>query len=109
MSLVALILVVMALEWGLHYFPWRLIFKRQLPRIPSYTLGVLAIFIPFSIWLCDHNYQQVLATLWIAIGSAGASVAFWYFIDWLLDKVNAANESQEREREAVSRLEERNA
>lgn len=104
MSIGALIAIVFIAEWGLHYFPWRLLAKRELPRIPAYTLGVLAIFIPFSVWLWEHGYQQVLSVLWAGILSAGVSVSLWYAVDWLLDRINTASESEQRDTELRRRL-----
>lgn len=97
MSVGALLAIIFGFEFGLHYFPWRLIFKRELPRIPSYTLGMLAILIPFSFWLYEHCYIEVVIMLWVSTVTAGLSVSLWYGVDWLLDRINVAREAEQRE------------
>jgi len=104
MSVYALVVIAFTIEAFLHYFPWRLVFKKELPRIIAYTLGVLGILLPFSAWLYEQGYTQVLFTLWITTVSAGASVCLWYLVDWLLERINTASEAHHREIEARTRL-----
>jgi hypothetical protein len=77
-----------------HYFPWRLIFRKPLPRLLSYIIGVLAIYIPVSVVLYYRNAIPSILTIWIVALFAGAGLCAFYLLDpWL--HVHAAEKSEE--------------
>lgn len=81
MELRELIVIVGLAQLGLHYFPWRMLIGRKLPRLAAYTLGLLGIMVPFSLWLMDRNDIEILQTMWIVIISAGFTVFALYGLD----------------------------
>jgi hypothetical protein len=85
MKLRDLIVMVAALEFGLHYFPWRILIGRELPRLAAYTLGLLGMMVPFSVWLMDKNEIEILQTLWTVVISAGITVFALYGLDRYLN------------------------
>lgn len=92
-----LIVTVALAELGLHYFPWRMLIGKKLPRLTAYTLGLLGMMVPFSVWLTDHDEIEILHTLWIVIVSAGVMVFALYGLDHYLDVSARAVEAEERE------------
>lgn len=92
-----LIVIVGLLELGLHYFPWRLLIGKHLPRLAAYTLGLLGMMGPFSVWLIDRNEIEIVQTLWIVIVAAGLMVFALYGLDHYLDVLNRAHDAEERE------------
>jgi hypothetical protein len=92
-----LIAIVALVELGLHYFPWRMLIGKDLPRLAAYTLGLLGMMGPFSAWLIDRNEVEILQTLWIVIVSAGVMVFALYGFDHYLDLSARAFEAEERE------------
>ncbi len=97
MSIRDLIVIVALVELGLHYFPWRMLIGRELPRLAAYTLGLLGMMVPFSVWLTDHHEAEIVHTLWVVIISAGMTVFALYGLDHYLDVWNRAREAEERE------------
>lgn len=85
MDLRELIVIVALVEFGLHYFPWRMLIRRKLPRLAAYTLGLLGIMVPFSLWLMDRNEIEILQTMWIVIITAGFTVFALYGLDRYFD------------------------
>lgn len=85
MSIRDLIVMVVALEFGLHYFPWRMLLKKKLPRLVAYVLGLLGMMGPLTLWLMDHGEIEIVQVLWIVIGSAGMTVFALYGLDRYLD------------------------
>jgi hypothetical protein len=92
-----LIVIVALVELGLHYFPWRMLIGRELPRLAAYTLGLLGMMGPFSVWLIDRNELEILQTMWVVIVSAGLMVFALYGMDHYLDVSTRATEAEERE------------
>lgn len=97
MSIRDLVVIVALVELGLHYFPWRMLIGRELPRLAAYTLGLLGMMVPFSVWLIDRNEIEILQTLWLVIVSAGVMVFALYGFDHYLDVSARAVEAEERE------------
>ncbi len=85
MELRELVVIVVLVELGLHYFPWRMLIRRKLPRLAAYTLGLLGIMVPFSLWLMDRDEIEILQTMWIVIISAGFTVFALYGLDRYFD------------------------
>jgi len=78
--ILAAILAILG-ELVLHWFPWRLVFGRDLPRVEAYILGVLAFAVPLSWLLAAWQDLQALIALWIVIVAAGAAVCMAYGLD----------------------------
>lgn len=97
MSLRELILIVALIEGLLHFLPWRLWLGRELPRLAAYTLGLLGMMVPFSLWLMDRGEIEIMQTLWIVIISAGATVFALYGLDHYFDLEKHKIESTQRE------------
>lgn len=85
MSVRDLIAIVVAVEFGLHYFPWRMLLGRKLPRLGAYTLGMLGMMVPLSAWLMDRSEIEIMQTLWIVVISAGVTVFALYGLDHYLE------------------------
>jgi hypothetical protein len=94
-----LIVLVMTVEFGLHYFPWRVLLRgRKLPRLAAYTLGLLGMMGPFTAWLWERGDVEVIQTLWTVVVSAGLMVFALYGLDHYLDLIMRDIEAGERER-----------
>ena len=86
MILWVLVALTMAAELGLHYFPWRMLFKgRNLPRVVAYVLGVCGLMVPFSLWLWMDGEAVIIPVLWLFIVAGGMTVLGLYGLDRLLD------------------------
>lgn len=100
-----LLFVVVLIEALLHYIPWRLIMRgkrEELPRVVAYTLGVLGMMGPFTVWLWDRGDIETIHMLWAVISAAGLVVLFLYWFDHNLDLEMKDIESAERERHGTS-------
>ncbi len=98
MKLWMVIVMVMMAEFGLHYFPWKMLLKgKELPRLFAYTLGLLGMMAPFTAWLWARGDIEIIQTLWVVIGSAGLTVFALYGLDHYLDLVMRDMEATERE------------
>lgn len=99
MALWTVIVMVMMAEFGLHYFPWRVLLRgRELPRLVAYTLGLLGMMGPLTVWLFLHSEMEVLLAVWSVIVSAGLTVFALYGLDHYLDLIMKDIEAIERER-----------
>ena len=88
MNLWILIVMVMMAEGLLHYFPWKMLLRgRKVPRLAAYTLGLLGMMGPLTVWLWDRNEIEVIQTLWVVIMSAGIMVFALYGLDHYLDLI----------------------
>jgi len=102
-------LVVTLFEMVLHWFPWRLALRKDLPRLWSYSLGVLGMVVPLSIllllWIKEYEQAgypipggqdaaliKALVALWAVVLAAGGGVALGYAVDWVVGKVTLAHE-----------------
>lgn len=92
-----LIVIVMATEIGLHYFPWRMLLGRELPRLAAYTLGMLGMMVPLSLWLMDRGEIEILQALWTVIFTAGLTVFALYGLDHYLELMRRDVEASQRE------------
>ena len=88
MEVWVVIVMVMMAEFGLHYFPWKMLLRgRKLPRLAAYTLGLLGMMGPLTAWLWDRGESEVIQTLWAVIVSAGIMVFALYGLDHYLDLI----------------------
>jgi hypothetical protein len=91
------IVMVMMAEFGLHYFPWKMLLRgRELPRLAAYTLGLLGMMGPLTAWLMDRNEIEVVVALWAVIVSAGLMVfalyGFDHYLELIMRDIEAAEE-----------------
>ena len=100
MSIGEMVGYIVLAEFGLHYFPWRMVpwlRGKELPRLPSYTLGLLGIMVPFTLWLIANNLADVAEALWIAVIAAGGTVFALYGLDHHFELEMRNVEANERE------------
>lgn len=98
MNLLTLVVIVMLAEFGLHYFPWRILLRgNELPRLAAYTLGLLGMMVPFSAWLWQSGEYEVISALWMVVCAAGLMVFALYGFDDYLDRIMKDIEATERE------------
>ena len=95
-----------------HYFPWPMIFRRELPRVPAYVMGTLAYLVPVTVvyahWELSNSVLPEwahLAALWASVVASGAAVVLVRFIDWAMGAASAIRESGERENELMQIVE----
>lgn len=84
-----------------HYFPWQMIFGKELPRVMAYIIGTLAFMVPltvlFVIWDQVGCYPRLahLAAVWACVAASGLAVIVVRGIDWILDRVRRSYEHEE--------------
>jgi hypothetical protein len=84
-----------------HYFPWGLIFRRELPRVIAYAIGTLAYIVPLTVLFIQWDKCNVTApgihllALWVCVSASGAAVILVRGIDWMLDRVRRSYEDEE--------------
>jgi len=96
-DLPAAALIAALIEAVLHWFPWRIFVRRDLPRPIAYMAGVLGIEGPLTWLLWAWGDLQAMAALWIVTGAAGLMVLMAYGLDWLGVKISQYQEMRERE------------
>lgn len=85
-----------------HYFPWRVVLHgKRLPRIAAYTLGTLAVLLPFTYWLIKQpnclSHIAAANALWVVTVVAGAACIGCYALDKALEYRSRALDAEERE------------
>lgn len=86
-----------------HWFPWRLLLRKDLPRVAAYVLGVLGMAVSltglYAYWAVEppdpfwaHGH---LAALWSVIVGSGLAVVGAYGIDRLLTRLARSVELEE--------------
>lgn len=79
-----LAIVTISLIGFSHYFPWRLLIGKRLPRLAAYTLGTLIMMLPLSVLFALRGEWNSLIALAVAVISAGlATIACYLFDDYL--------------------------
>jgi|SRR6185436_19906750 len=81
-----------------HYFPYHSVLGKQLPRIPAYVLGVLALAVSLTALYLHWGDYRALYALWAVIITGGLAVFIVYKIDAGIDDHNARIEAEEREK-----------
>jgi len=89
---IACIITVLALLTE-HWFPWRLLLRRDLHRVAAYVLGVLALALPLTALFWSE--RRYVVALWAVIVSGGSAVMLAHFVDWLLTRIRRAEELKE--------------
>jgi hypothetical protein len=87
-----------------HYFPWGLVFRGELPKVPAYIMGTLGWVIPLTIlfWHWDLTVFMAprwahLVAVWACVGASGFAVIFVRGLDWVMDRVTRSFEHEERD------------
>ena len=109
MSIGAVIAIAMLAELGLHYFPWRMLLKGELPRVAAYVLGVLGLMVPFTFYLWERGDADVICALWEVIGAGGLTVMALYGLDHWLSLQRELMETREREQALSKQVRDRHA
>jgi 4-hydroxybenzoate polyprenyltransferase len=104
MGITELLVIVALSELGLHYFPWRMLLGKDLPRLGAYTLGLLGMMVPLSAWLMVRNEIEILQTIWMVVFSAGLMVFALYGFDHYLEMERSNAEKSKREKVMVEML-----
>jgi len=104
----------MAMSWSaaslvaLHYAAAWHTGGRMWPRVVSYTLGVLAILVPVSLWLIVANGcvapMTVVAMLWATVAVDGLTVGGLYLLDAWLAERRERMDTMEREAALLSEV-----
>src|SRR5689334_5648918 len=90
-------LIAALLQWVLHWFPWRMLLRRDLPRLLAYILGMLGIILPVSGLFIYQQAWNSLIALWAVVIASGVATVKAYGLDWLLNRITLSYESQELE------------
>jgi hypothetical protein len=84
-----------------HWFPWRLVLGRNLPRVWAYVVGVLGFLVPVTalFWYWDVNglveaWLNLIA-LWACVVASGLAVVLAYAIDCIANRVRLSHELEE--------------
>jgi hypothetical protein len=100
MKLWTVIVIVVLTEGLLHYIPWRKALRgKELPRLVAYTLGLLGMMVPLTVWLLERNDMEIVQALWAVVMSAGVTVFALYGLDHYLDLIMKDIEASEREQQ----------
>ena len=88
-------LIAVLLELVMHWFPWRMILRRDLTRPAAYVLGVFGIAGPVSVLWALWGMINVVISLWAVIVATGLAVVGAYDIDALLNRLMRGSEAEE--------------
>jgi len=95
-----LMALVMMAESCLHYFPWRMLLRgRELPRLAAYTLGLLGMMVPLTVWLLEKGAMEIIQVLWSVVIVAGMTVFALYGLDHYLSLIMRDIEATEWEQQ----------
>jgi hypothetical protein len=98
MEIGTLLALVMLSEAFLHYFPWKLLLRgKDLPRLAAYSLGLLGMMVPLSVWLWLRHEIELLHVLWMVTVGAGLTVFALYGLDRYIELEWRNREARERE------------
>jgi len=84
-----------------HWFPWRLVLGRELPRVWAYIVGVLGFLLPVTVlfWRWDAaglmEAWAHLVALWACVLASGLAVVLAYAIDSVANRVRLSHELEE--------------
>ncbi|MGI6730453.1 MAG: hypothetical protein ACOX5F_00935 [Anaerovoracaceae bacterium] len=88
--------VLMAL---LHYLPWRGLFRRDLPVLARYVLGVLALVGPLSVlWVVQEDWSN-LVLVWSVVVCGGLTVILLHVLDASIEARGRADIAEEEGRQ----------
>lgn len=99
LDIVVIVLVSCLLLALSHYLPWRGILRRDLPILARYTIGVLSIAIPMSVyWVACKDWNN-LVMLWSVILFSGLTVYLLYVLDTTIEAHGRADIAEEEGRQ----------
>ena len=78
-----------------HWFPWRMLIGRDLPRVAAYALGVLGFMAPLSVLFVEQQAWTELLAVWAVVAASGMAVASAHVVDWALDRIRRSYEHEE--------------
>lgn len=84
-----------------HYFPWRSVLQRELPRTGSYLIGLTAVLVPYTVLLTTYPGWisiEIIGAIWAIALVALITVYVLQLIDGYLEQRARAREAEERER-----------
>lgn len=93
MQIVLTCLFSVLIMWVEHWFPWRILIRRDLPRLAAYVIGTSGVIIPISylFWLWTHtpppSNNLFLIALWADVIASGLAVGLAYGLDWVVARV----------------------
>lgn len=90
--------IMLALE---HWLPWQAWLGHPLKRIPSYIMGVAALYLPITVVLILWQLWIVLILIWVVCLTGGVVVCAGYFIDHYL-QLRCSESILEEERELLN-------
>ncbi len=99
MSLTVMLVLTGLAEGFLHYFPWRQVMGRELPRPAAYVLGVLGFAVPYGVWLVQGGLVAEAVALAEVLAVAGGVVLALYALDWVVRVAWERREALRRESE----------
>jgi hypothetical protein len=76
----------------------------ELPRLAAYTLGLLGMMVPLSVWLMDRGEIEIVQVLWVVICAAGLTVFALYGFDQYVELHRRNKEAGQREQIMTSLL-----
>ena len=97
-EMVIVIFITCLLLGFFHYFPWRAILHKNLSRLCRYSIGVLALLAPISIYWLILNSWMLVVQLWSVVLLGGASLFALHGMDSAADAYNRAEVAEEEGR-----------
>lgn len=88
-------IIAILFELTLHWFPWRLMLRRDLSRQETYVMGVSAFAIPLSVLWAWWGFRDVVLSMWAVILAVGLAVMLAYRIDIGLTRMAQGEEAKE--------------
>jgi hypothetical protein len=109
---IALAALVGAMQQAIqHWFPWKLVFGRNLHRVVAYIIGTLGYLVPLTVLFAHWDMAALyvpryvhLAAVWSCVLASGLAVLFTRAVDAVAALVWSAKEARQRELEALSGL-----
>ena len=71
-----------------HWFPWRRLFKKELPRVLAYIIGTACMMTPVIVYMTLKGMFESLTILITAVIFSGTAVMAGYAVDGLLERLN---------------------
>jgi hypothetical protein len=83
------------IQWIAHWFPWRMLIGRELPRVAAYAVGVLGFMTPLSVLFIEQQAWDALLAAWAVVAASGMAVMGAHAADWVMDRVRRSYEHEE--------------
>lgn len=101
---IGLVIFVTSLLLGFfHYVPWRSILHKDLSRLCRYSLGVLALLVPISVYWLLLGHWMLVVQLWCVVLLSGSTVYGLHWMDMATDAYNRAEVAEEEGRQLRGR------